>query len=157
MAKGPFMEFLRADVKQTVVDTYKEVQIPTPTSKTENMAMLIHEIYLEPNRLVDGTPTDTDTMELHLAGKTKATVTKVSDPDILAYLFAMTSKGTIWNWLETLGAQMWKFDPPILYPKANLFLAINTGGFTATMSAVCRIGYTLEKVSREDFISALVE
>ncbi|MBA7703723.1 hypothetical protein ES703_112516 [subsurface metagenome] len=56
-----------------------------------------------------------------------------------------------------MGERTNKFDPPILYPKALLYLGMNTIGATSTRFATVRIGYTLEKVSREDFISALVE
>ncbi|GAI04469.1 unnamed protein product, partial [marine sediment metagenome] len=61
------------------------------------------------------------------------------------------------NEIVTMGAQKQTFDPPILYPKANLYVALSTAGFASITNASFRIGYTLEKVSREDFISALVE
>ncbi|MBA7550262.1 hypothetical protein ES705_42772 [subsurface metagenome] len=152
------MEFLRARVNMSAPNIYTELQMPTPTSKTELMAMLIHSIYIEPNRLVDATtPTTGDTVEIHLAECSKTACRKVYDPDILAYFFSVTGLNAVWNNIEITGALMWKFDPPILYPKANLYLAMSTIGMTAIGGAVTRIGYTLEKVSREDFISALVE
>ncbi|MBA7703445.1 hypothetical protein ES703_112231 [subsurface metagenome] len=158
MAKGPFMEFLRAAVIMSGVDAYTEVTIPTPTSKTENLAMLIHSIYIAPNRMVDAAaPTTGDTIEVMLANKTGTAMKALSDPDVLAYFFSVTALAAVFNAIETMGALMWKFDPPILYPRANLYLGVDSSGFTAAMGAVCRIGYTLEKVSREDFISALVE
>ncbi|MBA7550438.1 hypothetical protein ES705_43735 [subsurface metagenome] len=61
------------------------------------------------------------------------------------------------NTMNEIGTQKQTFDPPILYPKASLYVGFNTVGFTTVKKLAVRIGYTLEKVSREDFISALVE
>ncbi|MBA7550116.1 hypothetical protein ES705_42622 [subsurface metagenome] len=157
MAKGPFMEFLRGYLAQTAANAYEELQIPTPASKTENLAMLIHSIELQPDRLLDTVPANSDLVMCHLSRKSDTTVRKLSEPDILASFRAYTSLNAVFNALVLHGAELTKFDPPLLYPKANLYLGLNTVGFTAVTNMVVRIGYTLEKVSREDFISALVE
>jgi len=157
MAKGPFMEFLRASVVLTAADAYTETQIPTPTSKTENLAMLIHSIELDPAAVVDATPTNADESKVHLSKRTQTIWKNIGDPDILAHFKAKTHLAAIFHHLAISGSMKHTFDPPILYPHANLFLGMDTVGWTSVTSAVCRIGYTLEKVSREDFISALVE
>ncbi|MBA7553689.1 hypothetical protein ES705_46285 [subsurface metagenome] len=157
MAKGPFMEFLRAIVTQTAINTFAEVQIPTPTSKTENMAMLIHSIQMQPNNLVDTTPTNLDTVSVQMSKVSKTGVKFIHDPDILAFYQALTNLDTVYNGVTFKGHEIQTFDPPILYPHANLYFGIYTVGLTNVEIGRCRIGYTLEKVSREDFISALVE
>lgn len=157
MAKGPFMEFLRAIAIQPAINTYGQTQIPTPTSKTENMAMLIHQIELIPNAVVDAAPVTGDTVMLHLTSASKTTIAEPNDPDNLAYFKAVTLLNAVWHGITYLGSMMSKFDPPILMPKANLYVGIHSAGMAATHEVTAKIGYTLEKVSREDFISALVE
>jgi hypothetical protein len=157
MAKGPFMEFLRAIVTQTAINAYKEVQIPTPTSKTENMAMLIHSIELRPSVLVAAAPATEDFISTHLCKTTQTNVRTTADPDILAIYHAVTNLNAVFHDVLIRGEQKQTFDPPILYPKASLFLGMTTGGMASVKNVTVRVGYTLEKVSREDFISALVE
>ena len=157
MVKGPFMEFLRGNVVQAAINTYAELQVPTPASKTENMAMLIHSIEIHPSRLVDTTPTNGDFMEVHVAKASKAASAFIHDPDILATYKVETVINAGVGEIQETGQQVYKFNPPILYPKTNLYIAISSVGLAATAGGKVRIGYTLEKVSREDFISALVE
>ncbi|MBA7556203.1 hypothetical protein ES705_48902 [subsurface metagenome] len=157
MAKGPFMEFLRALVVQTAINTYQEIQMPTPTSKTENMAMLIHSIELYPTNILAGSIANGDVLHAHLSKTTKTAPGKVADADILAEYRAYAALAEIFHDTVYMGSQKHTFDPPILYPHANLYAAIQTTGFTSVVSLNVRVGYTLEKVSREDFISALVE
>lgn len=151
------MEFLRSKATQTAINTYIEEQIPTPTSKTENMAMLIHSVELIPLSLVDTTPTNADSVSVHLARKSSTFTLTLSNPDLIAYFNAVTALNAIFNGVSIRGQQKTTFDPPLLYPKANLYLGMNTVGMATVKYAECKIGYTLEKVSREDFISALVE
>lgn len=157
MAKGPFMEYLRATVTQSAPNTYTEIQFPTPASKTETLAMLIHSIELHPSALMEIAPTSADSISAHLSEASKTSVRTIIDPDILAYYLAFTILDAVASQLVITGEQKATFDPPILYPKAKLYLGINTTGFVAEKNVICKIGYTLEKVSREDFISALVE
>jgi len=157
MAKGPFMEFLRGKVAQTVVNTYAELQIPTPTSKTENMAMLIHSIELEPALMAQSLPTTGDSVHVHLSSKSRTASGEMDEPDVLAARSSFTILNAVFHAVLVKGLEKNTFDPPILYPKANLYAGINTTTFAAITNLKFRIGYTLEKVSREDFISALVE
>ncbi len=157
MAKGPFMEFLRANVLMAVANKYEEVQIPTPTSKTENLAMLIHSIELEPSSWCDITPTNLDTLHVTLTKRSKDTTVYMDDPDLLAHVASFTTLNAVANHVLLTGNQKTDFSPPILCTKANLYFGIMTVGFTGVHGARCRISYTLEKVTREDYISALVE
>ncbi len=157
MAKGPFMEYLRANVLQSAVDTFTEKEIRCPTSKTENMAMLIHEIEIHPLMLIDATPTNADVIHGQVTKKSKDALTLLYDPDLLSLFSTYTALNAVFNQLLYRGTMTRKFDPPILYPRASMFLGVHTAGMTATVRIAVRIGYTLEKVSREDFISALVE
>ncbi|MBA7707873.1 hypothetical protein ES703_116757 [subsurface metagenome] len=151
------MEYLRGSVIMAAANAYTEVVLQTPTSKTENMAMLIHEIDLRPSKLVAITPASTDTMSVQCTKASKTGFTKISDPDVLARYLTYTHLDAVFNYLAEHGSQLTKFDPPLLYPKSQIYIAVVSSGFDATVDLHARIGYTLEKVSREDFISALVE
>jgi hypothetical protein len=157
MAKGPFMEYMRAKVEQAVINTYYEVQLATPSSKTENMAMLIHSIEFHPLALVDVAPANLDAAMGQVSKVSKTTIYDIADPDIIALYKSITVLNAVINGMYEVGTQKQTFDPPLLYPKANLYVGFNTVGFTTVKKLSVRIGYTLEKVSREDFISALVE
>ena len=49
------------------------------------------------------------------------------------------------------------FDPPILYAKNKIYMGMNSAGQGAVKTAYAALGYTLEKVDKDDFIAALVE
>ena len=151
------MEFLRQKVTQTAANAFTQVAIATPTSKTENMAMLIHSIELEPTRHVDSTPTEADRISMTVAKTSQASDLEISDPDCLAMMRINTRLAAIYHDTIYIGRQNHKFDPPILYPKAFLYCSVGATGMASAIIGHFRIGYTLEKVSREDFISALVE
>jgi hypothetical protein len=154
MAKGPFMEYLRCRATETIPNTYIENIVPVPTSKTETMAMLIHEIRWWQQL-----------SEVVVAGTTESIVT-IADRSHPSGLVWPDSAGVIvhnvmWR-KEEVGPVnenfVVKFDPPILYSKAHIYLgARGIGNNVSLMAIIAMIGYTLEKVSREDFISALVE
>ncbi|MBA7550853.1 hypothetical protein ES705_43379 [subsurface metagenome] len=151
------MEYLRAHLVQGVINSYDEIQIPTPTSKTENMAMLIHTIDLHPSALIATAPANADTVHAHLATRARTVYGTIEMPEILAKYKVYTALNAVFNGTIETGQQQWKFDPPILCPKTLLYAGIQSTGFASAVNLDVRVGYTLEKVSREDFISALVE
>ncbi len=157
MAKGPFMEFLRARVTQPTMNLYEELQMPTPTSKTENMAMLIHSVEFIPSTLTAVAPAANDFIYLHLSKASQTTIKTIEDPDTIAAYQVITVINATLLAITELGEKTHKFDPPILYPKSQLYVGLMTNGMAAAKYGDVRVGYTLEKVSREDFISALVE
>jgi len=151
------MEYLRANVLQTAINVFTEKEIRCPTSKTENMAMLIHEIEIHPLILIDAAPANADIVHGQVTKKSKDAIALLYDPDVLSIFSTYTALNAVFNQLLYRGTMTRKFDPPILYPRASMFLGVHTAGMAATVRIAVRIGYTLEKVSREDFISALVE
>ncbi|MBA7586626.1 hypothetical protein ES708_28629 [subsurface metagenome] len=157
MAKGPFMEYLRQTVTQSGANAYTEHEIATPTSKTENMAMLIHSIEFSASRFVEAAPANGDAIQLQVTSTHQNSITEIADPDCIALYEVFVHLNAVFNTIFTHGAHHIKFDPPLLYPKAHLYLAVGSNGLAAAIAGQFRIGYTLEKVSREDFISALVE
>jgi len=121
------------------------------------MAMLIHSIEMYPSKLVDAVPAAADYVQMQITGRPKTTHSQISDPDCLAAFQSKTVLNAVINAIEMTGSMINKFDPPILYPKAHIYCSLNTNGMATAFAGHFRLGYTLEKVSREDFISALVE
>ena len=166
MVQGPFIEFLRALNMMDTPNTYREVPIPCPTSKTEQMAMLIHEVIFRPPTLETGTGkspkktpgiADLESYSAQLMGQSQGGIRNLDHKDMIATLFRKVSLGAVWHWLHEEMPAYWRFDPPILYPRANLYFGVLTSGFAAAANFAIRIGYTLQRVSKEDFIAALVE
>ncbi|MBA7691695.1 hypothetical protein ES703_100246 [subsurface metagenome] len=163
-----FMEFI--DIENNaipgVIDgygAYNEIAIPMPVSGNENLAALIHQIefYLGPIY-----PSHDEQVALEAA---VTNISKSSMPTfgnspgaILAqhgYLIDATKAGQGVVFVSYWGERVHRFDPPIMYARQYLY----TGGRTYKDKSVgllsvahVRIGYTLEKVSKDAFIAALV-
>lgn len=152
--KGPFMEFLNIRVNQAVANTWTTAPWATPSSKTEKMAMLIHKIIFE-HTILDAPAQDDHTL-LILSTQALDQDYPISDPRIIAKMIkvfeALTSGGAYEDQIFEMN-----FNPPILYPKASIHLGIDCSGQANPEDGFCKIGYTLEKVSDEAFIAALVE
>ena len=87
----------------------------------------------------------------------KADLVTPEDVDLIAFWTQRYHLGAIAHLMIERGFPRWKFDPPVLYPRAKMYVGLRTAGFTNVCSGFVKIGYTLEKVSKEDFIAALVE
>ncbi len=157
-----FMEFLKGTVMESAANAYTEVEVKTPASRTESMAMLIWQaetVNPTPD-IEDGQDNSTGT---HWAKRTLTSLTAIDSPDCIqrtdVNVFAGGVEGSLSEYLVHRGRKqvVQYFDPPILYPRASLFYAVASGGNASVKSAQGRIGYTLEKVSPGDFIAALVD
>lgn len=152
---GPFMEFLRFSVDESAANTFTQGDpIQTPNSKTENLAMLIHTIDLMIKDGLDGE--DGDSIEVQLTTKSQTAMIEIDDPECiekLSWEARMTTSGAVLYDHK----QVTKFDPPLLYSKGAIYPAIQCTGQPAASAVYGRIGYTLEKVTKESFIDALVE
>lgn len=159
---GAFMEFMKGKVTEPTLNTYTEIALVTPASKTEQMAMLIHQILLR----VDGPdPVDADLSYVYaqLTKRTMSGFTEVDDPACL-YSRIWSQKlgiaeGTLSEY-ACFSQGHWPiiyFDPPILYTRDYMYLAVLGDANTVVKSAYLSLGYTIEKVTTEQFIAALVE
>ena len=157
----PFMEFLRGKVIMTVAEAYTEKEIRTPVSKTEELAMLIHQIQV---KMTAPPPVDAAIREttMHIADRTSNVILELDDPSSLFWHVCFVNFGTVEG---TLSEAMvyWvpevirvNYNPPILYARDSIYLAVDSNHTTALPQVTCQIGYTLERVSSADFIAALV-
>lgn len=166
MAQERFLEFIRALVNYAAApDDWAEVEVRLPVSENENLACLIHQVEMQVGSLAGGLAGGTAVHSAHLALRSAppGTVWDIWNVGVIcAHLYAIYSNvaddvkvrfGTKSdNQLATF-----YFDPPVLIAQNLIYLA--AGNFdisTAASYGACRIGYTLEKVTREAFIAALV-
>lgn len=162
MGYNALMEFLRANVYQDAINTFAITELRCPVSRTELMAMLIHSIELR----VDASEPDlTKTAQGHIScnllTRIFGTGAGISTPGVLELA---VSEREIW----TLGTEelisdhdeiplMHYYNPPILYPRDTMYLSVWSLYQLALHGADVKIGYTLEKVSQQAFIAALVD
>lgn len=160
--KGPFMEFLRGRVSHSGGTNVESARIAVPSSKTEELACLIHQIEIK---------MDEPTYVLAAHEWIKAGISK-QDYDGDANMPNYENTDMIWIVENTAtegivvgpfgrneqNTYIKYFDPPLLYAKADIWLLHELdAGQPAAKIAQTIIGYTLEKVSREAFIEALID
>lgn len=147
------MEFMRIETAAAADGEVVSEGFDTPTSKTETMAMLIHQIHLF------------CPISKTAAGEVKTSIgdrecTEVSDLDIgepgIITKMECYTLSTPDNY-QTNEHQMTYYDPPILYAKRQIWASVANQGSTGGKKCSAHIGYTIAKVSQADFISALVE
>jgi len=161
LANKVLMELLNAQVTESAANTHTEIAIQLPTSRSELLAMLVHQVGFElaPNTLID---TVTDDTHAQLRRRSATSILARSDPDLIASYAVFASVGKVVGAAEKAVVLMAEgylqsyFDPPLLIARNQLYLAVESYNETVARYAAVRIGYTLEKVSERAFIAALV-
>jgi len=158
MGKGErYMEFIRGQLYTSAANVFTEEVVQLPTSQTEKLAMLIHQIDIDLIAVdrIDATYVEKggglglysgSSRALHFAG-------------VLCYdTLALSCTETADKFLAKFGRTTFehKYDPPILVAQSVLYAKIQSMAFPGTTYFSYRIGYTLEKVASEAFIAALV-
>ena len=173
MRSGPFMEFIGWNISGPIAvpdptNTWAMDTIKLPVSGTELLALLIHSIHIEVGHV---------SLENYKAGGEYRQVASLSlrkpavgevieryDPAGLAFVsYAVCCVETalsVFGYVATPGTIQYKtFDPPILVAQSEIYVSGEARSDVAQaqqMACSGRIGYTLEKVSKDDFIAALV-
>jgi len=155
------MEFLNATATESAAHTDTQQSFGVPCSKTELMAMLIHDVWFAPmdvERIDAALTSNFCNLSKRLGGPFG-----ISNMDVIAICMANLSLGQVEGTLSEYAVQWygapphWHFEPAVLVAVDTLYTRIQGG---AANTAVCqntvRIGYTLERVSERDFIAALV-
>jgi len=151
----PYMEFLRGKIAMIGAKTYAEVEIRTPVSRTEELAMLIHMIEAKVVK-VPMVSTETNDALCHLCDRPSDDIRGVEEPECLFHhlVFSDFETSAVQFFAQEIRVQL--FNPPILYAKDALYLGVNSTHLMNLSTATMRIGYTLERVSSKDFIAALI-
>lgn len=157
-----FLEFLRGVVTEDSVNTFKDVEIPTPASRTESLAMLIHQMKLQVDlpAVEDG---QSNSVNVVVSSSDESAIIGVENTHRLMgagiNVQAGLVEGTLSEYIRyTQPFEVWEhFHPPILYPRRSIFLGVEGVGNAAVSTARLMIGYELAKVDAGDFIAALVD
>lgn len=147
-----FMEFLGLHTYQSGVDADTTAMIQTPASKSEKLAMLIHMVEFE---FTTHPTLDQDHTLFLVDRNVGATKKYINDPEVVA-MANLIEKFTTSGLGYTSRVHTTYFNPPILYTRQTIGLQTGSSGSGVQNVGKCRVGYTLEKVSKEDYIDALV-
>lgn len=158
--KGPFMEYLRGEIEadNILVDS---VEIRTPVSKTEELAMLIHEITIigESVDFVAGVDAINEWVLSRRSNDGDGASINYTSPDMVYRLDQVATEGIIVGAFSRawIGDFTKYFNPPLLYAKTEIFFEARQeqAGQAAQLGSFA-VGYTLEKVTKESFIDALI-
>ena len=146
------MEFIRKNVQETATNVYSEAEINLPTSRTERMAMLVHAILFHadvPERQAGVHARVTG----QLCRSPQTTLLDPADPDC------------IWQWARHVNEDgvaneqcgWMQFQPPFLLAAEHVYLGVvQTNGLADLRWAGVTLGYTLSRITTEEFIAALV-
>ena len=157
------MEFLRAEVSEESANTFKEVEIATPASRSEKLAMLIWKVVFQIDYpdVEDG---QRNAVQGRLTRASQSAIVNEHDPDVIAWMTVNLGAGAVSGALSDFFEKsarpsdgFWDFAPPILYAKSEMFAQVLGTGNAQKKSCHVLVGYTLERVPAELFISALVE
>ena len=161
--QGALMEFVRGTLTPAAAGTYEELEIATPPSRSEKLAVLIWRLELSLG-VPETSDTNTTDILAHWASATQTAIILENDPECLMVhqrvVRAGDVAGTLTEFIVTAGdnrTEVALFQPPILYAKDSLFLGIDTTNQASVKQVIGRVGYTLERVPAELFIAALVE
>lgn len=159
--KGPFIEQLRGKVS-SVSNTVLSTELKTPVSKTTKIAMLIHWIRFkmtEPT-FSAGAITTLNNCLSKRSHVGDADIPQPDDPDVLYRVDRWAQEGIL---AATFGRgqtnpMLVEFDPPLLYARDEIFFeAVRSAAVAGGGDMFVNIGYTLEEVSQQAYIDALVE
>jgi len=152
-----YLEWIGFHIDEQAPNTYTEVPIELPTSENETLALLLHriEFEMEHGERIPGLITHVDTGLRHRSG---VGYPHINVPDVIASVdleLCIEAAGVHTGRVaDTIVPKL--FDPPILVATRQIYLFIQGANNVGASECYGRIGYTLEKVSREAFIAALV-
>ena len=162
MGQQAFMEFITHQVEETTLGTQAWGQIVLPTSANELLALLLHDVTFHRvgcDRLDGKTTQMVEAIALRQPPSYEG-LNAGQYPDVIADVSMLVSTNIInaegYIWYYQAGRLHWHFDPPILIAQDHLYHGVVGIENTALRVGMVRLGYTLEKVSREAFIASLV-
>lgn len=156
-----FMEFLRQRVTETAANTFTCGEIRCPVSETESLVMLVHrmEIYIPNVDRIDSTIVWTSAA----IGYNDANERSSNQSSVIHQTMMQedcgSEEGSLSEYHQSIileGEAVAYFNPPLVIAQSVLYPKLVSLGMPTPNYANFRIAYTLEKVSRESFIAALV-
>jgi len=165
--KGPFLEFMGIKLTESAINTYTEKEAATPTSENENLVMLIHQIEMHVDHADTPAAAGTTDTTAQIVDRSMSSLKNHADQELIALCqhsfrgaLRETAAGVFTIVVDcSLGERqrIVYYDPPLVYAKSKIYLGVKGSGNTVVKVASAKIGYTVERVSAEAFIKALVQ
>ena len=167
MRSGPFLEMINGEIEVEVDGTvnWAKYAIDMPVSENENLACLVHYLWMMPRSLAAYVKTAVGSygsvamLSLWEPLSNADVVDGMKRQGVIHWIddvYSVAVAGQACGWTTQKTNPIY-FDPPILIAQRRLwFSAGQAGANDETIVAGFNIGFTVEKVSRDDFISALV-
>ncbi len=165
MYNGQLMEFLRGRLLVPTGPTLNKEIIALPSSKTELMAVLLHDIWFQA-KYVDPSLKAGDMMysteySISTREPPASNVFHYNEEGCLMFYYRGRSytESALSNTegMQFEGQRQMHFDPPVLIAQDYLWVAgMSNKAVMLESTAYYMLGYTIDKVSREAFIAALV-
>lgn len=148
------LEWIRDNLNLSGANAFTTKEIQLPFIPDEDQTMFIHRFEVEFTKFDAGVHGDhiyivlaNDTAGSELFINQEATIAKVK------LEMALVTSGMHIYKLPIVE----RFDPPMMYVKPTIWVVGGSSGQAALVSFQYRIGYTLDKISKNDFIDALLE
>lgn len=162
--KFGFMNFLRGKVSESAASTYTENEIDTNLSAERGVMMEIHSIEFDFTllQLKEISADGEESMAMQLVRESKSSIVNVDDPDLLCkhgeYMFRAAAIGTdagplYYNHVRPVQVNFLK---PIPYVKPSIIVGIQGSDASAVNTGRFRIGYTLRKINKTEFLELLI-
>lgn len=165
MAKDEgFLSFLRGSVTESAASTYTETEIDTNLSAERGVMMEIHSIDFDFSllQLKEVAANGEEGLAMQVIRETKTDILNVNDADLIGKieknLFRAAAIGTDAGplWYEDNRPYTIHFPRPIPYVKPSIFIGIKGTTAGSANTGRVRLGFTLRKVSRNEFLELLI-
>lgn len=157
MRNEPTMEFIDQYLIESAPNTATMAVIAVPTSRSELLGMLIHDVWFHipaVDRIADS---DVRTMLALHKHSFAVAMPRFFEDTIAAFqeeVWIGSADGVLYHKYQW--QKHWHFSPPILIARDTLTFTIASEEMVEANYGNVRIGYTLEKVAERVYIAALV-
>lgn len=162
--KFGFMNFLRGKVTESAASTYTENEIDTNLSAERGVMMEIHSVEFDFTllQLAEIAAAGEESLAMQLVRESKSAIVNVDDPDLLCkrgeYMFRSAAIGTDAGplWYKHVRPIQIIFPKPLPYVKPSIVVGILGSDASAVNTGRFRIGYTLRKINKTEFLELLI-
>ena len=149
------MEYIRGNLTLSAANTGTVVEIQLPFVPNEEQTMFIHSFEIE-HKEID-VPVQGDSVLACLLNQAIDAEVFIHEESLLAKYKMEIAAGAAGELIYYFGESRQFFNPPIMYVKPSIFVNGGSAGQAAAVNYNFRIGYTVDKISKADFIDALLE
>lgn len=159
-----FMAYLRAELTESAASTFTETEIDTGLSTDRGVVMEIHQVEFDFSclQLAELSANGEEYVGMHVTKDSQSDILNVNDTELISKyeysIFRSVAIGTDAGplWYDKERPIVFTFPKPIPYVKPTIWIGLKGSDATAKNTGRVRIGYTLSKVSKSDFVELLV-